>query len=565
MPVRTITRSLAAAALIASLLGGDPTTADAQDLDAAAIDAVFDDIDPSGPGCAVGVVQDGALAYAEGYGSANLDYDLPITPTSNFYLGSVSKQFTAAAIAYAARAGHLSLDDPIRKWFPEIPEYERPVTVRHLVHHTSGVRDYPGLGNLAGWRFEDIHTDEETLALVARQRAGNFPAGDEYLYSNSGYFLLSELIERATDMTLRGYMDEHFFGPLGMEGTRFNDEDARLDPMDERVIGYEAAGDGYVMAHPWNYDKVGAGGLYSNIEDLARWDRNWYTEEVGGEGFTEQLRERGVLNDGTEIDYAFGLSQGDYRGLELIAHGGALAGFRSSVARFPDQGTTVLVLCNFPTSDPDARSRRVADVVLADALAPVAEEEEDEAASEAAPEAVQLTTEQLDAFAGHWRASMGLEVEIVRDGDELVFIQMGNRTTLLTAAPDRILLPQANADMRLADLADGRWQSMSITQNGQEFTAERFTPGEASPDYGELHGTYHSEELDVTYEIVEEDGRLMLEISPERRGALRRAGEDVFAGPGMRIDIERDDTGAVVGFTIDAGRVRGIAFERTEG
>lgn len=186
--------------------------------DAAAIDEVFADIEPDAPGCAVGVVADQSLAYAKGYGLANLDWGLPITPSSNFYLGSVSKQFTAAAVAHAVREGHLSLDDPIQKWLPEIPEYEQTTTVRHLVHHTSGLRDYLGLWSLSGRRLEDIHSDEETLELVARQKNANFPAGDEYLYSNTGYFLLSVVIERATGKSLREYMHErrplqHDVGP----------------------------------------------------------------------------------------------------------------------------------------------------------------------------------------------------------------------------------------------------------------------------------------------------------------------------------------------------------------
>lgn len=563
MSIRTLARTLATASLIAStgtaLLGAVSTpAARAQQVDEAAIDALFDDIDPDGPGCAVGVVRDQTLAHAEGYGLANLDYGLPITPTSTFYLGSVSKQFTAAAIAHAARAGHLSLDDPIRKWLPELPEYRRPVTVRHLLHHTSGVRDYLGLWNLSGWRVDDVHSDEETLELLARQQAGNFPAGEEYLYSNGGYFLLSELIERATDLTLREYLHEHFFEPLGMERSHFGDD--RVEVIDERVIGYRATDDGYEMFHPWNYDKVGAGGMYSSIEDLARWDRNWYTEEVGGPGFTEQLRERGVLSDGTAIDYAFGLSHGEYRGLETVAHGGALAGFRTHLMRFPTERTTVLVLCNFPTSDPGSRAERVADVVLAPELAPVAAEEDE---TESVPEAVELTGEELDAIAGHWRASMGIEVEIVREGSELFFIQSGNRSPVLIAAPDRILLTRSDVDMRLESLVDGRWQSMSVTQRGNAFTAERIAPGDGPADYGDLQGAYYSEELDVTYTIFMEDGQLMLETPPDRSSELRNMGEDRFVTPFSTLLLfERDEGGAVTGFTIDAGRVRGIAFER---
>lgn len=562
MLTRTTVGASCFSILVAAMPVFLPTPAGAQQIDTAAIDAVFADIDGAMPGCAVGVVQNHELRFANGYGMANLDYGLPITPRSNFYLGSVGKQFTAAAIAHAARAGHLSLDDPIQKWLPEIPEYERTITIRNLVHHTSGIRDYLSLWDLSGRRLEDVHSNEETLELIARQKNANFPAGEQYLYSNSGYFLLSEIIERATEMSLREYMQRHFLGPLGMHRSRFNDD--RLEVLDDRVVGYRATADGYEMDHAWNFDKVGSGGMYSSIEDLVHWDRNFYTEEVGGQGFTEQLLRRGVLVNGTRLSYAFGLTHGEYRGTKTIGHGGALAGFRSELLRFPEQRTTVLVLCNFPTSNPGTRARRVADVVLAGEFTRAAAAEEPPTATRGTTEAVELTTEQLEAFVGHWRASNGLEVEIVREGDQLVFIQAGNRAPLLTAAPDRILLVQAEVEMRLSDLADGRYQSMSVTQRGQRFTADRFVPAEEQKDYTDLHGTYYSDELDATYTILEEDGRLMVVIPPGQKRVLQRLGENRFAAPGMTISIDRQND-EVAGFTIDAGRVRGIYFQRTGG
>lgn len=535
---------------------------------AAAIDRVFDDIESTAPGCAAGVVRDGALTYAKGFGLANLDYGLSITPRSNFYLGSVSKQFTAAVVAHAAREGQLSLDDPIQKWIPEIPEYERPITIRHLVHHTSGLRDYLGLGTLAGWRWDDVHTDEETLAMVARQKGANFAAGEEYLYSNTGYFLLSLVIERATGEGLRDYLDRHFLGPLGMGRSRFNDD--RLEIMDGRVVGYEATSDGYRMAHAWNYDKIGAGGMYSNIEDLAHWDRNFYSEEVGGRGFSEQLLTRGVLADGSPIAYAFGLSHGEYRGLATASHSGALAGFRSALLRFPDQRTTMLVLCNFPTSDPVARAEGIADVVLADALElePASDAESDDAAE---PDeggdvgAVSLTPAQLDAFTGTWRASIGVTVQIEREGERLMFIQDGRRAPLTPVAQDMLLLPAAQIEMTLSGLDDGHFTTMAVSQGGQRFSAERIDPdAAATPVDTDLIGQYVSEELGVTYRIVEADGALALEMPPGRSGGLVGAGEDRLRALNLLVEVDRGPEG-VRGFTIDAGRVRGIYFARQPG
>ena len=226
--------------------------------------------------------------------------------------------------------------------------------------------------------------------------------------------------------------------------------------------------------------------------------------------------------------------------------------------------TTVLVACNYPTADPGTRAQRVADVVLASQLAPVTAEESASTNLALVP-AAELTTEQLEAFVGHWLASMGIEVEIVRDGDQLVFIQSGNRVPILTAASDRLLIPVANIDMRLTDLVDGRFQAMSVTQNGQAFTADRFLPNAAPTSYTDLHGSYYSDELDVAYWITDQDGQLMIQIevpsSPKRE--LRRVAEDRFATTGFSIAVDRKADG-IVGFTVDAGRVRGIYFQRTD-
>ncbi len=532
---------------------------------AEAVDAIFSDIDPGGPGCALGVVAQQGLAYGKGYGMANLDYGIPITTRSNFYLGSVGKQFTAAAVVHAVREGLLSLDDPIQRWVPEIPEYENPTTVRHLIHHISGIRDYLNLWGLAGIRSEDVNTDGEILTLLARQKAPNFPAGDRYLYSNSGYFLLGQIVERATGRTLRQYSEDEILHPLGMTRTYVHDD--RLEVMDQRVVGYQAAGEGgYRMANPWNFDKVGSGGVFSSIEDLVHWDRNYYTEEVGGSGFTEQLRERGVLNSGQALPYAFGLSHGGYRGLSTIGHGGSLAGFRADLLRFPEQETTILVLCNFPTANPAGRGRQVADLVLAGHLEPLPETEPEEDPVD--PEGpVELTPDQMDAFVGHWRASMGIEVEIRREGDRLVFLQDGGRTPLSIVARNRLRLAAADINMTTSRLRDGKFMFMNVVQRGQEFTAERFEPGAedaSAQDFSNVVGDFYSEELDVTYRLFEGDGGLRLGVPGGQEVRVVVGNNDRIRVPFGTLVLERNgDT--VVGFTVDAGRAAGIQFVKVRG
>jgi CubicO group peptidase (beta-lactamase class C family) len=386
--------------MAAAVVGSAPARAAGQD---AGIDGIFQDLAaPGTPGCAVGVVREGMLAFAGGYGTANLDHDVPITPRTVFYTGSVSKQFTAAAVLLAARQGHLSLDDDIRTHVPELPDYGMPVTVRQLVHHTSGLRDYLALHVLAGIR--PGATDEAILALLARQRALNFQPGERYLYSNSGYFLLSEIVRRTTGVSLREFARREFFDPLGMDRSLFLDDATEIVP--HRATGYSPAEDGYRMDHWWPFAQVGSGGVYSTVEDLARWAAALAGGRVGPPGFVDALLERGVLLNGDTLDYAFGLTLGEHRGLRTVGHGGALAGFRSHLVLFPDQATAVVVLCNRSDGDPGRRAMAVAEQVLGDRMVPPdsrplgipASAEPD------APGPVLLSADRLRSFEGRYYA-----------------------------------------------------------------------------------------------------------------------------------------------------------------
>ena len=249
------------------------------------IDDVFAEYDRTGgPGCAVGVVNAGDLVYARGYGMGQMDHEIPISERSVFYLASVSKQFAAAAVVIADHEGHLSLDDDIRRHIPEFPAYyQGTVTVRHLVHHTSGVRDYLSLLNLAGIPFDNILTYEAMVDLITRQKELNFAPGSEHLYSNSGYVLMAEIVKRATGRSLREYADEKIFGPLGMTSTHFHDD--RTQIVRDRVFSYHPRdGGGWRTDYLINFDKVGDGGLYSTVEDLARWDRGLLRRRAGRPG-----------------------------------------------------------------------------------------------------------------------------------------------------------------------------------------------------------------------------------------------------------------------------------------
>jgi CubicO group peptidase (beta-lactamase class C family) len=296
-----------------------------------------------GPGCAVGVSRDGRLVFAKGYGSADLEHDVPITPSTPFYIASVAKQFTAMSIVLLAEDGRLSLDDSIRHWVPEVPSFRSPITLRQLLYHTSGLRDYFTLLALSGWPSDGPLTERQFLDLISRQKHLNFAPGEEFLYSNTGYALLAIVVQRVSGKSLRDYAAEHIFRPLGMMHTEFRDDHHRL--IAQRAIGYQPVDGSFRISQP-EFDIVGDGGLYSTVDDLAKWDANFRTGRVGGKDGVALLQEPGRLNNGQTIPYALGLTVGQTRGLKTYAHRGAYGGYRSAMVRYPEKGLSVVTLCN---------------------------------------------------------------------------------------------------------------------------------------------------------------------------------------------------------------------------
>ena len=330
------------------------------------IDAVFAGWDRRGsPGCALGVYKDGRILYERGYGMADLEHNAPITPETPFYIGSVSKQFTAFAAALAIQQGKIGADDSIRKYFPELPEYAGAITVRQLVHHTSGLRDFYTLLAIAGRRQDFLYTNLDVLRLAARQKALNFEPGTDYLYSNTGYALLALLVGRATGSSFGAFAEANIFKPLGMASSHVHDNDTRLVPG--RAFGYSEAAGTWRLDTPAG-ERVGAGGVFSTVRDLLKWDENFYTAKVGGRALIDQVQTPGALSGGKPLTYAWGMEIGSYRGQRIVEHGGSLGGYRAHLMRFPDQHTTVACLCNLGSITPGTLARRVADLVIGSSL-----------------------------------------------------------------------------------------------------------------------------------------------------------------------------------------------------
>ncbi len=349
-------------ALVASL--GVQDTAGpsvAEQLDAVFLDYARDDM----PGMAVAVIHRGRVIHANGFGMANLEHGVPNTPETIYRIGSTSKQFTAMCIAMLHLQGELDLDDDIRKHLPELPELDTQVTIRHLVHHTSGLPDYPGLHMMEGVGIKDHVTPSITYARLTDVTELNFEPGTQFAYSNSNYFLMSQIVQRVTGKTLREFAHASIFQPLGMDSTHYHDRHDELVPG--RADGYSRDADdiGTWRKDNTTWDHVGDGGVFTTVLDLAKWDANFSDNQLaGGQELIELVLTQGELEDGTKLPYAFGLGHGEYLGKATISHSGGWVGFRAEMIRFPKQQLSVVVLSNCGSADPSHLAQQLARKLL---------------------------------------------------------------------------------------------------------------------------------------------------------------------------------------------------------
>jgi CubicO group peptidase (beta-lactamase class C family) len=536
----------------------------------ARVDKLFDKWNRTdSPGCALSVMKDGRIIYKHGYGMADLDHNVTITPSSVFHVASMSKQFTAASIVLLTEQGKLSLDDDVRKYIAELPDFGRPITIRHLIHHTSGLRDQWNLLELAGWRYSlDLITDDDIMSVLIRQKELNFKPGDKNLYSNTGYTLLALIVKRVSGMSFREFTTKNIFEPLGMKNTHFRDDHAEI--VKNNAYGYERemGGTGFRLSNT-NFDTVGATSLHATVEDLALWDENFYHSRLGGPDFLPQMLQRGKLNNGEQLDYAFGLVVGKYKGLPTVDHGGGDAGYRSDMTRFPEQHFSSAVLCNSSDADPTSLVQKVADIYLAQEMKSAAPD----TATAATPEsgaAMQLTAQQLSDIAGlYWN----------REDDRFVkvYLKEGKPHVTFGSDADFILKPAGGTHFHLAEVSFGDQVNLTFEPAGQDIprrlldtfadgkptvfeSVESFAPSATLlADYA---GEYTSEEIDPVYHVILKDEKLTLTRLKHKPTALVPCVRDTFSSSLGTIRFTRDARQHVSGFVLNGGRIRNFHFTR---
>jgi len=510
------------------------------------------------PGAVVAVLRDGRPVLTRAYGMANLEHGAPNTPATVFHVASLSKQFTACAIHLLAIDGKLSLDDEVAKHLPELQLPGPPITIRHLLHHTSGLRDQWSLLMLAGLRLDDVITEGDILGLLWRQRALNFAPGEEELYSNSGYTLLALIVKRVSGQSLNAFAQQRIFQPLGMTSTHFHESYGTL--VKGRAHSYARAPEGWRYV-ALSYSNVGATSLMTTVEDLVRWNANFDEPKLGGAPLLAAMVQVGRLNNGRETTYASGLVVRRYRGLLSVEHGGSDAGYRTHMLRIPQQRLAVVLLGNAADLNAGDLAHRIADLYLEDRDGMPRLE-----ASPAAAAEVEVSARTLAPYVGDFQMYPGFVLSFTAEGNRLMVQATGQpKFPMFASADDRFFLKVAPATVHFdAPAADGMSSTARWQQNGRDQPLRRIVrqlPPAAALKACE--GEYYSDELRTLYRLALRDGKLMLSY-PRGEVELRAVSGDDFSAnfPIGTISLRRGANGACEGLAVTTGRVRNLAFRR---
>ena len=560
----------------ADILGQQKMTANTQpsdDVAAKNVDAFLSQWDKNDmPGCAVGVVKDGRLVYKRGLGMANLDYDVPNTPTTLFNLASVSKPFTALSIALLAQQGKLSLDDDIRKYVPEMPKYDDTITIRHLIHHTSGIREYEALVRFGGLGTDNDYDDKAILDMLARQKNISFKPGSKHQYSNSNYHLLGIIVGRVSGKSLRAFAEENIFKPLGMKNTLYFDN--RFEVVKNRAHGYMVGPDKSIRARSSLFDLVGGGGVLTTVEDLYLWTQNYYEPKVGNKELISLLTTPGTLTSGEKMNYAFGMWRGEYKGLPVIRHSGNMSGYRAQILSFPEQKFTVIALSNNSAIFPSVIVNKLADIYLEGQLKPDVPSQK--RVAETLPPAIALPEKEALRYAGIYaNPETGKVFKLsLKDGKLINSGLLSNEIPVMPISENRLLLV-AGTDVTELNPVFNQSGTISeikiLTKSGKpDIFVPAKPPLDSPQQLSEYAGTYYSDEFNADYKISLNGNTLSLQISENLKPGLTAAYADVFTTAGGQINLSftRDDKGKIAGFVfnsaVDEREVKGIIFKRRQ-
>lgn len=517
---------------------------------------------PDSPGCALAIINDGKIIYKKGYGIADLEHDIPITPETVFYIGSTSKQFVAMCILLLEEQGKLSLEDDIRKYLPEFPEYDKPITIKQLIHHTSGIRDYLSLWYLSGKSYLDHMPEDGVYEMICRQKELNFSPGERHLYSNSCYFLLALIVKKASGQSLKEFAQKNIFNVLGMKNSHFHDDNTHI--IKNRAFSYNLNEKGEFANLIMRFALVGSGGLYTTVEDLFLWNQNFYHNKLGksGQQLIEKMHENGKLNNEQEIDYAFALVNGTYKGLKTVQHSGGLAGYRAQLIRFPEQNFSIVLLSNLGTFNPNPLVYKIADLYLADPFKTV----KTKLKKKKTPpkrKTISLAPAALDKYIGKYKFEQGFIATISKGDNKLMAQTTGHRKTeIFPESETKFFLKEGDIQLSFQKEVDGRFNQLTLHIRGWDSIGKRIESVTLTDEQlKEYVGDYYSDELQTAYNIYFKDRKPFVKIPNYPEVELKIAGKDVFDGRFI-ISFQRSEADKIRGFLLDGGRVKRLRFAK---
>ncbi len=507
----------------------------------------------NGPGLSLAVIKDGAIVYKKGFGIANLEYGIPITTSTVFQVASVSKQFTVFSILLLEQEGKLSIDDDVRKYLPEMPDYGYKITLRNLANHTSGIRDNTDLANLIGTSESDLFSNEEVVKLITSQKGLNFIPGDEFQYCNSGYILLAEIVKRVSGHSFAEFTQSRIFKPLKMKNSQFIDTPETI--VKNRAYSYDKYENVYNKSI-LNHSFVGSTGLNSTIDDLSLWAMNFQWKTIGSDAIFDKMKEKSKLNNGEFIPYGLGLENQVYNGLDVIFHGGGIGRYGSRILIIPEHNFAIVYLCNSQDFHPFDIVYNIVDYYLAD--------------KESIPSKPTINKALLQNFVGDYEIfpKTGYIFTFSKDNDTLFQQVKGddNKVGLLQISDNEFTYPNIPHSKFVFEKLSGqssnfvKWHIADFSYKGQKIELKEFDKEKINKN--ELVGMYYNAELNTNYNFIIKENNLFATHSRNGETSLTPYQPEIFISNIGAIEIIRNDQNKVIGFILSRQGIKSIKFEK---
>jgi CubicO group peptidase (beta-lactamase class C family) len=517
---------------------------------------------PNTPGCAIGVVRNNSLIYAKGYGMANLEYGIPISPETIFHMASVSKQFTAYSIVLLARQGKLRLDDDIHQYLPWFPNLKEKITIRHLLNHTSGIRDQWQLLAIAGTRLDDVITQDHIVKILGKQQALNFKPGEKYSYSNSGFTMLAEIVKAVTGQSLRRFTDSAIFKPLGMKQTHFHDDYTEIEK--NRAYSYQRKNLFTFSNSVLSYSNAGATSLFTNINDLSKWVMNFYTPVAGTAADIDQLVQKGKLNNGVELNYALGIVSDTYKGYKQYSHSGGDAGFRTYLTVLPELKMGFMVFSNLAEVNTYEKTYQLVDLFIKDTSAKVNADIRMDSSR-----AIIKDEGRAKNFTGDFISEDGAQFSFVLRNRKLYWERYGNSDLLYPGLKDSFTVARSPEIKFVFSTTPGK--SVLVNQywpDNKRLLVKYATDSIQTDNQLQMYaGLYYCPELDCKYTIVAKDHELILTSNKYNDSKLKLVGKDhLFTDYWWMRHLKTisGNNKKIIGFEVNDGRIMHLRFNKIQ-